>query len=533
MNTLHRFNAVLLCAVFCLLLSALPIRAAELRLSPILGFTAGSSVSIDLDYDAYGVGSSNPDNITVTVNGTAESGTPGDVTVSGPGTITPSSFNLPNGGQKDDIDITFPAENGSKSYTASIYVHTNSDPHTHTLVTSTPCTVKVCKVTNVNVESGATDDLDGSSVPANTDVCAAIKGSGDVQVVAVLDPALAGGDTPHPDLVSWSGGTEVAGEMLKRKFTKANWAKETLTANCGTSSYSQIIYIVGAQQSGYKPADGQSGTHFTDNSQGYTSTGVMARDGSGHWHNQCEIEFTIKPDALLSDGNSNIIDKNKVNWDVSRHKRAKYWQKNGGTWSISDDRSASWESDDGGDDEEDNNPWNGNGHLYGNDAPYIGEVGEAWVQKLNMREWTRVGFGSTSGRDGTICSDYYYWHSFVSIKKNGANWERDNTYDNEIPPGNTYWGNVPVTGITITTTTLPNGTVNTAYSQTLTSTGGTGTVTWSLDSGSLPPGLSLNSSGTISGTPTTAGTYTFMVEAEDSSTPPASDLQQLSITIEN
>ena len=57
--------------------------------------------------------------------------------------------------------------------------------------------------------------------------------------------------------------------------------------------------------------------------------------------------------------------------------------------------------------------------------------------------------------------------------------------------------------LTITTTSLPNGTVNTAYSQTLAATGGTGAYTWTLTSGTLPAGLSLNaSSGLISGTPT-------------------------------
>lgn|GEM_PF-2319167 len=395
-------------------------------------------------------------------------------------------------------------------------------------------TIKVCRVADINVENGATDDLDGDSAPANTDVCAAIKGSGYVQVVAILDPVVTGGDALSPNLVSWSGGTD-AGDILKRKFTKANWAKETLTANCGTSSYSQIVYIIGAQSTGYEPADGQSSTNrFADNSQGFTSTGVIgAPDGDGIWRNRCEIEFTIKPDVLLTDGNDDIIAKSKVNWDVSRDKRTKYWKNIGGTWSITEDHSASWESDDGGQGDEDNNPWDGNGHVYGTDQPGINGTGDARVQKMNMREWVRVGLDSTTGPNGTICSDYYYWHTFVSIRKNGANWELDNTYDNEIPSGNSYWGNIPVTGITITSTTLPNGTVNTAYNQTLASTGGTTPISWTVDSGILPPGLSLSSSGTISGTPTTAGIYTFTVEAEDSSTPHASDLQQLSITITN
>jgi hypothetical protein len=45
---------------------------------------------------------------------------------------------------------------------------------------------------------------------------------------------------------------------------------------------------------------------------------------------------------------------------------------------------------------------------------------------------------------------------------------------------------------------------------------GTAPYTFSLGSGSLPPGMTLSSSGTISGTPTTAGTYTACIYLQDS-----------------
>jgi len=87
------------------------------------------------------------------------------------------------------------------------------------------------------------------------------------------------------------------------------------------------------------------------------------------------------------------------------------------------------------------------------------------------------------------------------------------------------------TGLTISTTSLPNGMVNATYSATLKSVGGTGTITWSISQGSLPTGLNLSGSGTISGTPTAAGTSSFTVSASDSSTPPQTKTQALSITI--
>ncbi|WP_051670000.1 putative Ig domain-containing protein [Bryobacter aggregatus] len=66
------------------------------------------------------------------------------------------------------------------------------------------------------------------------------------------------------------------------------------------------------------------------------------------------------------------------------------------------------------------------------------------------------------------------------------------------------------------TTTLTPPTLNQPYSQTLSTAGGTGTITYSLTSGSLPPGLSLSPAGVISGTPTTIGSSTFTLRATDS-----------------
>ena len=80
---------------------------------------------------------------------------------------------------------------------------------------------------------------------------------------------------------------------------------------------------------------------------------------------------------------------------------------------------------------------------------------------------------------------------------------------------------------TITTTTLPGGLVGTAYNQQLAATGTT-PITWTLQSGALPAGLSLSTAGVISGTPTTAGTSNFTVKATNSA---GSDTKALSIAV--
>ena len=72
----------------------------------------------------------------------------------------------------------------------------------------------------------------------------------------------------------------------------------------------------------------------------------------------------------------------------------------------------------------------------------------------------------------------------------------------------------------LTTHTLPNGVVGQAYSASLASTGGSpGGRTWSVESGSLPPGLSLGSSAgesvTVAGTPTEVGSFTVTIAVRD------------------
>ncbi|HEY6943493.1 MAG TPA: putative Ig domain-containing protein [Candidatus Acidoferrum sp.] len=75
--------------------------------------------------------------------------------------------------------------------------------------------------------------------------------------------------------------------------------------------------------------------------------------------------------------------------------------------------------------------------------------------------------------------------------------------------------------LTITTSpgSLPDAIIGIPYSFTFKSNGGITPINWKLASGQLPAGLTLNSNGTLSGTPTATGSFTFTVQAGDAGSP--------------
>jgi hypothetical protein len=104
--------------------------------------------------------------------------------------------------------------------------------------------------------------------------------------------------------------------------------------------------------------------------------------------------------------------------------------------------------------------------------------------------------------------------------------------DNDIQQLSLAIQNPTVPPVSITTTTLPNAKRNKSYSQGIQVTGGVAPYSWSIVSGSLPPGLSLNAStGSVTGKATTIGLFSFTVRAADSQASPGSDVQDLSIRV--
>jgi len=95
--------------------------------------------------------------------------------------------------------------------------------------------------------------------------------------------------------------------------------------------------------------------------------------------------------------------------------------------------------------------------------------------------------------------------------------------DSASPPvvtSQSYTMNVTPTPVSVLGNLLSPAPVNVAYHSQLPISGGTPPYTFSISSGSLPPGLSLDhSTGFIDGTPTQVGTFNFTATGQDSSSP--------------
>ncbi|MGX5846181.1 putative Ig domain-containing protein [Mesorhizobium sp. PL10] len=94
----------------------------------------------------------------------------------------------------------------------------------------------------------------------------------------------------------------------------------------------------------------------------------------------------------------------------------------------------------------------------------------------------------------------------------------DSTAGTPLTTDKSYSFIVPGPTLVVSPTNPPAGAVGFAYSQQLSTSGGTAPYTYSVEIGPLPAGLSLSSSGLISGTPSAQGTVTFKVKSQDSTT---------------
>ena len=161
---------------------------------------------------------------------------------------------------------------------------------------------------------------------------------------------------------------------------------------------------------------------------------------------------------------------------------------------------------------------------------------------LNINKVTLHALGATT--HSTDMEQFFTELSF--IKDNGQLTVIGPQDGNQVPPGYylltivdvngvpsvskiTKIGNTASTNLSITTNDLSSGILGTQYSASLSATGGFSPYAWSISSGALPDGLSMSTSGSITGTPSATGTFNFTAQITDSNN--ASISRNLSIVI--
>jgi hypothetical protein len=106
------------------------------------------------------------------------------------------------------------------------------------------------------------------------------------------------------------------------------------------------------------------------------------------------------------------------------------------------------------------------------------------------------------------------------------------TASNGIGTSATQIFTLTVVSFGVTTTSLPAATVGTSYSQQLSAEGGLPPYKWKATAASLPPGLTLSTTGLLSGTPTTPGNYTISVTVTDKSSPKQTATGSITLTVQ-
>ena len=107
---------------------------------------------------------------------------------------------------------------------------------------------------------------------------------------------------------------------------------------------------------------------------------------------------------------------------------------------------------------------------------------------------------------GSLQAGTTYYYNITATNANGSSTTAIFSFTTQALP------------LTVTTQNggLPPGTLAQAYSTSLVAAGGSQPYTWEVTAGSLPPGLNLNpAAGVLSGTPTSAGNYTFTIKVSD------------------
>ena len=151
--------------------------------------------------------------------------------------------------------------------------------------------------------------------------------------------------------------------------------------------------------------------------------------------------------------------------------------------------------------------------------------------------WTATGPGCSGAACGTftnVTSTSALYNAPAKVSTNLAITVTATSVAQSVQIGFSNFNVMPPPNIV--STDLPTATPNQIYKATLQGAGGVPPLNWSVASGTLPAGLSLNGAGEIIGEPTAGGTSTFALKVTDSSTAPGGPLStqhNFSLTVVN
>jgi hypothetical protein len=163
-------------------------------------------------------------------------------------------------------------------------------------------------------------------------------------------------------------------------------------------------------------------------------------------------------------------------------------------------------------------PYNASVNATGGTPPY------RWQIELgSLNPPANIVLG-TNGVLSGICTASANTYSFIVQVYDTLNNNADQTLSITVT-------NAPPPPLQITTLSLPNGNLGAHYSNNIVATGGQPPYTWSLKLGSASPpdGTTLNSVGTVAGTPTTPGAYAFRAQVNDNNGGVTNRLFQITI----
>jgi len=166
-------------------------------------------------------------------------------------------------------------------------------------------------------------------------------------------------------------------------------------------------------------------------------------------------------------------------------------------------------------------------------APYEVQIESEEGSGCEPYDWFEIVNGSlppglSMSRDGVISgvptgaglARFWVWNHDLTAAQGGPSWcEREDRSEREF--------SIPIDpGLAIVNPSVQPATVGQPYTDTLTTkqvvslnplTGPDVQASWTLQSGALPPGITLSTSGVLSGTPTSEGSYQFVLKAQNGS----------------